>query len=210
MTKYLQFDVVFFIICTVVVLSILSFLQQEYVLIPMLNNQDVLTETLKKQILEQFHKYRWFTFIISPLVVFLRISLSAVCFFIGCFIFDSYGKMNYSFCFNIALKSDIVLLAYSVFYNILVVIVGYETATNIAKHSSFLGLFDIAILDPWLIALIGAFNVFELLYWLFLAKLLSVSIQKSYRDSLNFVVSTYGVGFFLYLLFLAFFMLYTS
>jgi hypothetical protein len=208
--KYLSVKNIYFIPFWIFVSLILTFIQQEYVVIPQLETNELINKILKEQLLGQFYKYRWLSFIFAPLMLVLRVALVAVCIFIGSFLFENYGRMKYSTCFNISLKADIALLLYNILYSILSVPIGYEAAIQIAQYTSFLGLFDVSTLEPWLIALIGSFNIFELFYWLFLAKLLSIYIRKFYRDSLNFVISTYGIGFFIYLSFFVFIMLYIS
>lgn len=76
------------------------------------------------------------------------------------------------------------------------------------KVFSLMFFFNMELLDPWLIILIGMFNVFEVVYWLFLANFLSITTGEKYTESLSFVFSTYGVGFLIYILFAVFIMLY--
>ena len=51
------------------------------------------------------------------------------------------------------------------------------------------------------------FNIFEFLYFLFVSMLLSVATNRTYRDSMNFVTSTYCTGLILYIIIVVFIVL---
>jgi hypothetical protein len=54
--------------------------------IPQLDVNELINKILKEQLLEQFYRYRWLSFILAPLMLILRVTLVAACIFIGSFL----------------------------------------------------------------------------------------------------------------------------
>lgn len=208
--NYLSINPFYFSLCIIGIILCMVYIQQEYWVIPQLDAQRLLSETLKKEILDQFAQYRWLSFLLAPLVFLLRISLVSSCLFVGEILFSDRPIHCYANYFNIVLKADIVLVFSSAFYCILLLSAGEEIATATVRYTSLLGLFNPETIEPWLLIPVGVFNVFELLYWLFMAWLLSAATRNTYRKSLNFVLCTYGAGLTLYILFMIFIGLYVS
>ena len=87
---------------------------------------------------------------------------------------------------------------------------GLNDAQDILIKTSLAGLVNAKLVEPWLLMVLGAFNIFELAYWFMLALLISAVINKKYSESFSFVLSTYGLGFLLYLLMIVFVTLYVT
>lgn len=208
--NYLQINSLYFCIGLICIIVCMVYILQEYMLIPQLNSQTVLSETLKEQLQAQFYKYRWLSFLISPAIFLIRVCLVGGCLFIGGILFNDHEKPVYATYFNVALKTDSILILSSVLYCILLLSAGEETATATVRYTSLLALFNPETIEPWLLVPVGVFNVFELLYWLFMAWLLSAATRTTYRKSFNFVLCTYGAGLTLYILFMIFIGLYVS
>lgn len=184
------------------------YIQQEYVMIPQMNDMPLLNETLRNRFFEQFNQYRWLSFIVAPLFILLRIVVVGGCLFVGSLLFDKYTKLDYVTCCNIALKADVIFMFFSVISSVLILIYGYEKGIHLISYCSFVNFFQSDDIATWLKSIAALINLFELLYWLFLAKLVSTVMKEKYAMSLNFIISTYGVAFLLYVLFVAFIMLY--
>lgn len=209
-TKYLNTNPLYFSIVLIGIILCLVYIQQEYVLIPQLDKQILLSETLKKEIYEQFSQYRWLAFFLAPFIFMIRVTLVGSSLYIGEILFANRSIHTYKDYFNIALKADLILILSSVLYCILLLSAGEETATATVRYTSLLALFNPETIEPWLLVPVGVFNVFELLYWLFMAWLLSAATRTTYRKSFNFVLCTYGAGLTLYILFMIFIGLYVS
>ena len=69
------------------VILIITYLQQEFVLLPELQHLDIVEEASKTQLLERWQKTRWLAFVIAPLVLLLRLGLVSLCLFVGGFFF---------------------------------------------------------------------------------------------------------------------------
>ena len=195
----------FLIICSLVVV----YVQQTHVLIAQLETQNM-PESMKLEIINQVSKYRLVTYFVSVLITLIRITYVAVCFYIGGFFFDSFGKQKYKIYFNIALKADAILVGYTLLYAVSILIFGYEKALYIFQNTSLLCLFNLETIEPWMVIPIGTLNIFEVLYWFFLVALLLVVFRKSHKETMNFVISTYGTGLMLYILVMMFVVLYIS
>ena len=81
MTNYPRF------LLYVSVMLIITFLQQEFVLLPELQHLDIVEEASKAQLLERWQKMRWLSFVVAPLMLLLRLSLVSLCLFVGGFFF---------------------------------------------------------------------------------------------------------------------------
>ena len=69
---------------------------------------------------------------------------------------------------------------------------------------SAINLVDYKIIAPWSIYAIQILNLFELLYWFVLAFLLTGLLKKNFWSSFEFVLSTYGLGLFFWVVFVVF------
>jgi hypothetical protein len=69
---------------------------------------------------------------------------------------------------------------------------------------SAINLIDYMAIATWSIYAIQILNLFELLYWFVLAYLLSPLIKRSFGQSFEFVMSTYGLGLLFWVMFVVF------
>ena len=206
---YLNLNGIWYLSFIIIISILLVYLQQECIIIPQVDDQMILSDILKKQMIDQVEKYRWLSFLLVSIILLVRVLLVGGCLFIGFLFFENMPKTDYSSCFNISLKADIILFMLPVLY-IAFSLFDIEFGLKMVEYTSLIFLFDINTIELWLITLIGMMNLFELLYMLFLAKLIAVKINITYIESFNFVLSTYGVGFILYAMFLVFVMLYAN
>lgn len=210
MKKYISLKLQPFILLLISVLFVVAYIQQEYIAIPQISNMQVVDEVVKIKILENYYKYRWLTFLVPIAILLLRVSLVAICMFLGSF-FDERGlRMKYADSWNIALKSDVILILFNVLVCVVAVVLGEEHAGEVSRYSSFAFLVDLNITEQWLLVPIAALNIFEVCYWFFMAKLVAVHSGSGYWNSFKFVLSTYGVGYLFYIVFLMFLLLYLT
>lgn len=210
MKKYLSLKRLPFILLLVSILLGVGYIQQEYIAIPQISNMPVVDEAVKIKILENYYKYRWLTFLIPIVTLFIRISLVALCLFFGDLFNERQQKIKYSVWWNIALKSDIILILFSVIIGAIAMWYGVEQVTDAARYSSFAFLVDQNITEQWLLVPIAALNIFEVCYWFFMAKLVAVQTDEGYWRSFKFVLSTYGIGYLFYIVFIMFLLLYLA
>lgn len=210
MNNFLQFNKTSFLLLCLSIVLLTTYLQQEYVVIPTINNMQVINEVIKAKIVESYFRYRWLMFL-APVAIFLiRISLVALCLFVGCLLTERQQKIKYIDSWNITLKSDIVLILFSVLICVVSIFAGAQKSVDFVQHNSLVFLVNSNITEQWLIVPIAALNIFEVCYWFFMAKLVSLQTKDGYWSSFRFVMSSYGVGYLFYIVFLMFLLLYLA
>jgi hypothetical protein len=179
-----------------------------------LNNDEIIANIGKFAFMDSYNKYRWITYVLIPLLVIIRVMYSATCLYIGHIFGDSsieYGKSRkFSEYFNITLKSEIVLIAHAFIVFILFLWLGIENGKESMKYTSLAAFFDMDITEKWILIFFTAMNIFELAYWLLMAKLLSPLHECNFWTSFKFVLTTYVPGFLLYVIAIMFLLLYLS
>lgn len=208
--KYIKVSNMSVLLLWLSILLLLTWLQQEYVAIPQLTNMPVVNDVVKGKLIENFYKYRWLGFLTPPLALLLRLSLTALCLFIGSFFDETMQGQNFNQWWNVVLKADIIMILASVFSCLLSVVYGVEYTMEISKYFSFAFLANPKSTEQWVQLPLSAINIFEIGYLFFMSKLLSVQIEKKYWKSFKFIISSYGVGYLFYIVFMMFLILYLS
>lgn len=178
---------------------LIMFFQQELVAKFELDNM-MEAATMNKSFAVAFlNNIKWLILILIPLMLLIRISYTSTCLYIGAIIMEKDTKeFNYRGMFNIALKGDAILLV-GVLYNF--IRYSYMPASSpfdLYKYTSLLGLVNST--KAWIIAGLMLINIFEIFYMLFLSKLISAQYNMSYKQSLKFVLTTYGIGLLAYVM----------
>lgn len=191
------------------VMLVITFLQQEYVLLPELQNLDIIGEDVKVQLLERYQSTRWLSFLLVPVLLLLRLSLVTLCLFIGGYFFVEMSGKRFVDWWGVATVAQAVILTYSVILCILNLSAESNKAMELTKYTSLLFLGG-EKLESWVRLPLSAVNIFEVLYWivmsLFVGKLSGTKFGKSFK----FVMSTYGVGYLFYIALLMFLLLYLT
>ena len=156
------------------------------------------------KMIEATQKWQWLGYIFVPIVVFIRVCFTATCLYIGCFIAEL--RINFGKLFKVALLADFVFVLAGI--TKLVIMIFFKDISTISdlqfQPLSLLELFDRKAVDTLLIYPFSLISIFELLYWLALAWLLSGVIEKPFGNSLKTVASSYGIGLLLWVLFVMF------
>lgn len=191
------------------VMLIITFLQQEFVLLPELQSFNLVGEETKVQMLEKWQKWRWLSFLLVPLVLALRLSLVTLCLFIGSFFFTEMSGHRFKEWWGVALNAQVVILAYSLVLCVVNIMFGANKALEVTTYTSllFLGGEDI---ESWVRMPLAAVNVFEILYWIVMALCVGKLCRTKFWQSFKFVMSSYGVGYLFYIALLMFLMLYLT
>lgn len=191
------------------VMLIITFLQQEFVLVPELRNLDIIREDARAQMLEQYQRTRWISFLLVPLLLLLRLSLVTLCLFIGSFFCAEMNGKKFKEWWSVAMVAQSVMLSYSVILCAVNIGFGANKAMELTTFTSLLFLGGENI-EPWVRMPLAAINVFEILYWVVLSLLVGRLCGTRFGKSFKFVMSTYGVGYLFYIAFLMFLMLYLT
>lgn len=148
-------------------------------------------------------KWQWVGYIFASVIILIRVSFTTLCVYIGSFL----GNLNIRFkdLFKVALLADFVFVLAGITK------LGFLFFRPINKLEdmqfqplSLIELFDKGVVKTFLIYPYSLISVFELLYWLALAWLLSSVIERPFFVSLKLVARSYGLGLLLWVLFVVF------
>lgn len=205
--KYHSENYIFLLYLSVILIII--FLQQEFVLIPELQNFDLVGEDAKYKIIESWQRWRWAAFVVAPLLLFLRLGLVSLCLFVGGFFFSDFAGRKVKIWWEIAVGSQSVMILYGIILCLFNIFVGSNEALVFTKYTSLL-FFGEDDIEQWIRLPLSALNIFEIAYWLVMSKLVSTKTGNSFCNSFKFVMSSYGVGYMFYVVLLMFLILYLS
>lgn len=156
------------------------------------------------RMIEASQKWQWIGYLFVPIVVLIRICFTAICVYIGCFLVNI--NVKFGQLFIVAMLADFVFVLAGI--TKLVLMIFFKNISTISDMQfqplSLLELFDKKTVDVLFIYPFSLISVFELLYWLALAWLLSGVIEKPFGESLKKVASSYGTGLLLWVLFVMF------
>ena len=148
------------------------------------------------------NRYGWLSYIITPLLLLLRVTLVACCFYTTLFFKNE--KFEFESCYNIALKSDTAFLVFGLFnlmYRIAV------PATNLMELSgnpvSLLYYVHAENVPQYLLYPLGLINLGEFFYWGLMVGLIRFRYKYAPSEAFSFVLSSYGVGLLAMTLFFA-------
>ena len=161
------------------------------------------TDRITKMI-EKSQKWQWLGYGFIPIVVLIRVSFTTICLYIGLFVADL--KIRFRELFRVALLADFVfVLAGIVKLMILIFFKEVNTLDDLQfQPLSLMELFNRESVDQLLFYPLSLVSVFELLYWLVLAWLLTGVVQKPMDSTLKTVASSYGLGLAFWVLFVMF------
>lgn len=161
------------------------------------------TERIAKMI-EFSYKWQWFGYIFTPINVLIRVSFTTICLYIGYFLANL--KIIFKDLFKVALLSDFVFVAAGLAK--LVILIFFNEVNTLDdlqfQPLSLMQLFDKDSVDILFVYPFSLLNVFEVLYWLVLAWLLTGVVEKPFGSSLKTVATLYGTGLALWVLFVMF------
>lgn len=157
-----------------------------------------LGEQLARERIEEFlefkHKWDWIGYLIIPVILFFKFLLVALCLETGS-ILQGY-KTSFKQMFHIAMFAELVFLFAQMIKTIVIALTKLEDLNELQYIASFslLNIINNKNIDPWFIYPLHTMNIFEIVYWLFLAFILKTLLQKEYSRMIKFVLSTYGIG----------------
>ncbi len=147
------------------------------------------------ELLDFQEKWEWIGFIITPLLLILKISIIAAILDVGCFFFSK--EIKYKKLFNIVVKAEFVFLLAIIFKTAWFYF--FQTEYNLEDLQYFyplsaLNIFGYEGLQPWFIYPFQVLNLFELAYWFILAYLIGKELNENTDKGFSIVASSYGVS----------------
>lgn len=189
-------------LCSVIIFAINELFLSEVLYIQTFGEK-IATDRIAK-IIEQSKKWQWLGYLFIPFVVLIRISFTAICLYTGLFLANF--KVRFKDLFKVALLADFVF----VFAGLakLVILIFFKEVSTLDdlqfQPLSLMEIFDKSSVDALFIYPLSIVSVFELLYWLALAWLLTGVIEKQFIHTFKTVASSYGTGILLWVLFVMF------
>lgn len=156
------------------------------------------------QVLTFQNKWKWMGFVFVLLMLFVRINFTSACIAIGCYLLDF--RISFSNLFRIVLVAEICLAFGMV---VRIIWLTFTPPNTLADIQYFSPLSLAQILGPqnipkYLIYLCQTINIFEIAYWLVLAVGLVVFLEKPFGKMFKLVMSSYGVGLLLWIVFVSY------
>lgn len=149
-------------------------------------------------------RWQWVGFTLVPIILFLRICLTSACLSIGCFLSDF--KLSFSNLFRTALVAEICLAFGMAVRIIWLTFVPPNTITDFQYFSplSLAQLIGPRSIPKYLLYLCQTINLFEIAYWLLLAAGLVAFLEKPFGKMFKLVMSSYGLGLLLWIVFVSY------
>ncbi|MDR2585599.1 MAG: hypothetical protein LBC84_05170 [Prevotellaceae bacterium] len=175
---------------------VLILLQQTYIVSDILYYNtygDQLSVDTIEMMIGGARKYVWVSYLIAPLLLLLRVTFVACCFYTA--LFFKNVKSDFASCINIALKSDTVFLVFMLFNIMYQAFVPASNLTELAANPiSLLYYLDVESIPVYLLYPVGLFNLSEFFYWGLMIGLVRYRYKFSTSESFSFVVGSYGIG----------------
>ena len=165
-----------------------------------------MSQEMIMKILDIRHRYDWVAYIISPLLVTVKMFFIAGLLYTGSIFLDL--KIKFKNFWHIVLVSEFVTIAYIFLRLALLYYHNFQTLEEIQGFMPFsvYSVTDKDSIPQYLSPLFSSLNLFELLYWVVLSMMLKPLLKASFAKSVGFVAKTYGMGLVLWITFLTFLM----
>jgi hypothetical protein len=148
-----------------------------------------------------YHNEAWRQIIgycIIPVIIIIRVLYTSFCLYIGNLVNETHWK--YKSVYTISLKADIAFCLSQIcnFYYYIFTD-NFKTMEDLSINCfSLLKIVGKENIPNWLVLAYNSINLFELLYLILLVVFLKISFQLTYLKSIVFVLLTYFIGNYLY------------
>jgi hypothetical protein len=167
--------------------------------------EDQLALTQVQAFLDNQYKYQWLAFLILPFIYLLKLSLLALVLLAGAIFWNI--KISFIKLFQIALIAEflfiipsLVKLVWFLFFDIEYELIDLQTFYPL----SLVNLIDVKDVPQWSLYPLQLVNIFEFAYWWILAYGISLVAKERWSKMLGLVASSYGVGLFVWVVFITF------
>ncbi|WP_340155372.1 hypothetical protein [uncultured Winogradskyella sp.] len=189
-----NFKFIYLIILSLLLLFIFEYLI-EYDKLYISSISEILTYAQIEKIIEFQSKWIWVKYVITPLLLLLKISIIAAIIDIGCFFFSK--EIKYKILFNIVVKAEFIFLLVIIFKIVWFYIFQPDYTLEDLQYFyplSALNIVGYQSLKAWFVYPFQVLNIFEVAYWFVLAYLIGKEINETTDKGLSIVASSYGVG----------------
>lgn len=138
-------------------------------------------------------KYAWTSYIVLPILLLLRVTLTACCFYTALFFRND--KPDFASCFNVSLKADTVFFFFGFLNLIYQVVIPANNLTDLSANPlTLLYYLDTENIPKYLLYPLGLVNVAESFYWALMVGLIHYRFKFSLVGSFYFILKSYGIG----------------
>lgn len=194
--------------------AVLTFISNRYLLkeeVLIRSYSDQLTLQSIEALLGIKDRYEWVGYVFTPIILLLKIVFTTICVSI-CAVLSTID-FKFKTIFRAALLAELVFISAQILYLINISFhldtLKLETVANYYPLTA-LSYFGTGNVVQWLRYPLQTINVFELLYMVVIAWLLSKQWKEDFMESLALVVPSYGTGLILWLVFVTFITLQIS
>ena len=151
-----------------------------------------------EEIIFEASKWKWVGYAFIPVFIVFKITLVTCCLSIG--LYFVINQFNFNELFKIALLAELIFLIPSLLK--IIWFAFFQTDYNLLDLQLFYPLSALSLFDEtavqqnqsWLVYPLQTLNLFEVAYWLLLAKGVSEVIKKDFTKSFELVMASYGTG----------------
>jgi hypothetical protein len=150
-------------------------------------------------------QYSWFIYILTPVLLILKMLLVTFCFWIGS-LFEE-AKIKFRNFFNVVIISEFVFIIFNFIKTGLLYCFKFQTITEINQFHPFT-LFSIlnkTKIPEYLYYSFTIISVQEITYWIILTLLLKSLLRINFIGRILFIAKTYGIGMLIWMSIVAFF-----
>jgi hypothetical protein len=161
-------------------------------------------EQIEQMLLSQ-KKWEWAGYLAIPFVYLLKVSLVTLCIYVGILLLNI-KSLSWSKVFGAVVVADMIFLIPAIIKMAWFTFQADYTLEDVQYFmpGSMLNIFEPKLLEQWLIYPIQSVNIWELLFFIALALGLKKYLDGDFSRSMGLVVSTYGVGLVVWIVFVTF------
>lgn len=158
-----------------------------------------------EQMLSTQRKWEWLGYVFIPVFYLLKLSLVTLCVYTGILLLNI-KSLSWSKVFGSVVVADMVFLVPAIIKMAWFTFQADYTLEDVQYFlpGSMLNIFEPKLLEQWLIYPIQSVNIWELLFFIALALGLKKYLDGDFSRSMGLVVSTYGVGLVVWIVFVTF------
>lgn len=160
------------------------------------------------QLISYSQKWEWIGYFIIPIILLVKLALIAMSLNIGSILLNI--RVEFKSLFQIVLLAEPIFILAEIIRNLWFYFFISDISLEyiqIFYPLCLTNFFTINEIPSWLIYPLQKINIFEITYWFLLAYLLQKVIKKTIWKSFEFVISTYGFGLVIWVVFVVFLML---
>lgn len=158
-----------------------------------------------KSFLDLQYKYQWVSYLILPVIYLFKLSLLSLVLLAGAIFWNI--KISFKKLFQITLIAEFLFVIPSLIKLFWFLFVQKEFELQDLQTFyplSLLNLLNVKDIPQWLLYPFQLVNVFEVIYWFLLAYGISLVARERLPKMLGMVASSYGVGLFVWVVFITF------